>query len=192
MIFHALQFRSIVAPLAAFMIKMYRMQPAVQRRTPHVRSGNAGRCPARVRGVAVPTYVTLMRPTLAALADGRPWTRGQLREAVATASGVSDDDLSAMLPSGKATVFGSRVGWALTYMSQAGLATRPKRGVYVITDRGLKVLDEQPDRIDNKVLQQFPEFLEFKARRNEKGEPVGTNGEASGASVSALSPTEAI
>ena len=97
-----------------------------------------------------------------------------------------------MLPSGKATVFGSRVGWALTYMAQAGLATRPKRGVYVIADRGLKVLDENPERVDNKVLEQFPEFLEFRARRNEKGEPVGTHGELGTGNVSALSPTEAI
>jgi restriction system protein len=97
-----------------------------------------------------------------------------------------------MLPSGKATVFGSRVGWALTYMSQAGLATRPKRGVYVITDRGRTVLDEHPARVDNKVLERFSEFLEFRARRNEKGEPVGTRGEPGTVSVSALSPTEAI
>jgi restriction system protein len=142
--------------------------------------------------VGVPDYETLMRPTLAALASGQPHTRGQIRAAVATAAGIGGDDLAEMLPSGKVTVFGSRVGWALTYMSQAGLATRPKRGVYVITDRGRKVLDEHPERVDNKVPEQFPEFLEFKARRNEKGEPVGTHGEPSTVSVSALSPTEAI
>jgi restriction endonuclease Mrr len=78
--------------------------------------------------MAVPDYETLMRPTLAALADGQPRTRSQLREAVAPVAGVYGDDRLKMLPSGKATVFGSRVGWALTYMSQAGLVTRPKRG----------------------------------------------------------------
>jgi restriction system protein len=133
-----------------------------------------------------------MRPTLAALASGQPQTRSQIRDAVAQATGISGDDLETMLPSGKATVFGSRVGWALTYMAQAGLVTRPKRGVYVVNDRGLKVLGEQPDRIDNKVLEQFPEFLEFKARRNEKGEPTGTHGEPTVTNVSSLSPTEAI
>jgi restriction system protein len=142
--------------------------------------------------VGVPDYETLMRPTLAALASGQPQTRGQIRDAVAAATGIGGDDLAEMLPSGKATVFGSRVGWALTYMSQAGLAIRPKRGVYVIADRGRTVLDEHPDRVDNKVLEQFAEFLEFRARRNEKGEPVGTHGEPSTVSVSALSPTEAI
>jgi restriction system protein len=60
--------------------------------------------------MGVPDYETLMRPTLAALADGQPQTRSQLREAVAAAAGVSGDDLLEVLPSGKATVFGSRVG----------------------------------------------------------------------------------
>jgi restriction system protein len=140
----------------------------------------------------VPDYETLMRPTLAALANRQPQTRSQIRDAVAAASGIGDDDLAEMLPSGNATVFGSRVGWALTYMSQAGLASRPKRGVYVITDRGLKVLDAHRERVDNKVLEQFPEFLEFKARRNVKGESAGTPGAASAAGVATLSPTEAI
>lgn len=43
-----------------------------------------------------------------------------------------------------------------------------------------------------KVLEQFPEFLEFKARRNEKGEPTGTHSQGDSVSVSGLSPTEAI
>jgi restriction system protein len=145
----------------------------------------------KVPTVGVPDYETLMRPTLAALSNAQPQTRGQIRDAVASATGIDGDDLAQILPSGKATVFGSRVGWALTYMAQAGLATRPKRGVYLITDRGLKVLDEHSERVDSKVLAQFPEFLEFRARRNEKGEPVGTRGEPS-TSVSTLSPTEAI
>ena len=111
---------------------------------------------------------------------------------MAPAVGISGDDLLEMLPSGKATVFGSRVGWALTYMSQAGLITRPKRGLYVISGWGPQVLQAHPQRVDNKVLEQFPEFLEFKSRRNEKGEPVGTQSDPQSASVADLSPTEAI
>lgn len=148
--------------------------------------------PDTVMNMAVPDYESLMRPTLAAMANGKPQTRAGLRDAVAQAAGVSDEDLTEMLPSGKVTVFGSRVGWALTYMSQAGLATRPKRGVYVITDRGRQVLAAHPERVDNKVLGQFADFLEFKNRRNEKGEVVGTHTDSQPTSVDDLSPTEAI
>lgn len=142
--------------------------------------------------MGVPDYETLMLPTLAALANGRAQTRSEIRDAVAAATGIAGDDLLELLPSGNATILGSRVGWALTYMSQAGLTTRPKRGVYVIAERGQAVLRANPERIDNKVLEQFPEFLEFKARRTEKGEPAGTYGAPAAASVDALSPTEAI
>ena len=142
--------------------------------------------------MAVPDYETLMRPTLSALADGNPWKRGELREAIAPVVGVYGEELEEKLPSGKSTVFASRVGWALTYMSQAGLVTRPRRGVYVITDRGRQVLAAHSNRVDNKVLEQFPEFLEFKSRRSEKGEPVGTHGEPPSENVAPLSPTEAI
>lgn len=42
------------------------------------------------------------------------------------------------------------------------------------------------------MLEQFPEFLEFKSRHSEKGEPVGTHGEPPTANVASLTPTEAI
>lgn len=142
--------------------------------------------------MAVPDYESLMQPTLAALADGNQWTRGQLRDAVALTVGIEGADLEEMLPSGRVTVFGSRVGWALTYLSQAGLVARPKRGVYVITERGRQVLSARPERVDNKVLEQFPEFLAFKTRRSEKNEQEGTHGEPRTPGVASLSPTEAI
>jgi len=142
--------------------------------------------------VAIPDYETLMLPTLAALGSGEPRTRAQLLDAVAVATGVPEDDLRLLLPSGKVTVFGSRVGWALTYMSQAGLAVRPKRGTYVITDRGRHILRAHPDRVDNRVLQQFPEFLEFKSRRTDKAAPAISRDDPPPAVDEVLSPTEAI
>lgn len=41
-----------------------------------------------------------MRPTLAALATGQPQTRSQVRDAVAAAVGIGEDELAEMLPSG--------------------------------------------------------------------------------------------
>jgi restriction system protein len=140
----------------------------------------------------VPDYETLMRPTLQALADGEPHAKAQIRHDVASATGMTDDNLTLLLPSGKISVFDSRLGWALTYLSQAGLASRPKRGVYAITNRGLVVLGEHLDRIDNKVLARFPEFLAFRARRAEKGEAAAAPGDPISLGVAALSPTEAI
>jgi restriction system protein len=40
----------------------------------------------------------------------------------------------------------------------------PRRGVFTITDRGKSVLAQNPPKIDLKLLEQFPEFLVFKAK----------------------------
>lgn len=52
-------------------------------------------------------------------------------------------------------------GWARTYLKKAGLVDSPKRGQLCITPKGLKLLKTNPSRIDNGLLKQYPEFLEF-------------------------------
>ena len=61
----------------------------------------------------------------------------------------------------------NRVGWALTYLSQAGLVERPSRGHLQITPSGQDVLVRYGDRVDLKVLEQFPSYLEFRDRTRE-------------------------
>jgi restriction system protein len=53
------------------------------------------------------------------------------------------------------------MGWARTYLKKAGLLDAPKRGMVSITERGLEVLKKKPKKVDNNLLKQFPEFLEF-------------------------------
>lgn len=114
----------------------------------------------------VPDYQTLMQPVLLALADGRERTVREIRDLVAAHLGLSDEDLRELVPSGRKPLFHDRVSWAIGYMKQAGLLDRRSRGVYVITDRGAEVLRRHPNRIDNTVLEQFPEFREFIDRSN--------------------------
>ena len=80
--------------------------------------------------------------------------------------GLTDEDLALKSPSG-APVFNSRVHWAVTYLAQAGLLRRPRRGVVELTDRGNEVLAEAPASVDNSLLARYPEFLEFKMRARE-------------------------
>ena len=80
---------------------------------------------------------------------------------------TSPQELALRVPSGS-PVFDSRVHWAVTYMAQAGLVRRPRRGVVQVTPRGRQVLDQQPNRVDNVLLSRYPEFLDFKSRAREK------------------------
>jgi restriction system protein len=53
------------------------------------------------------------------------------------------------------------VGWACTYFKKAELFAYPSRGKFQITQRGLDLLNTQPERINTSLLKQFPEYLEF-------------------------------
>lgn len=75
-----------------------------------------------------------------------------------------------MLPSGTAPLFDNRVGWARTYLKQAGLLESMRRGYFRITPRGKATLASGPKHIDTTLLLQFEEFRAFRARRKEVGE----------------------
>ena len=143
--------------------------------------------------VAVPDFQSLMRPCLAVHQDRQPHTPTDLRDRLAGQMHVSDEDRAVMLPSGRQPVFSNRVAWAVTHLAQAGLLDRPVRGVTQITDRGSEVLKRYPDRVDMKVLRQFPEYEEFRARtKQRKGQSLLDTAKDNGISREDLSPREAI
>jgi restriction system protein len=102
--------------------------------------------------VPIPDFQTLMRPVLVAIQGDEPKSTAQVRDTVASALDVSDEDRQVMLPSGKQALFTNRVAWAITHMSQAGLLNRPQRGRYLLSERGQKVLQTHPERVDMSVL----------------------------------------
>jgi hypothetical protein len=116
--------------------------------------------------VTVPDYQSLMLPVLRSVADGKEHRLADVRTVLAEQIGLTDEDLALKIPSG-APVFNSRVHWAVTYLAQAGLLRRPRRGVVELTDRGNEVLAEAPASVDNSLLARYPEFLEFKMRARE-------------------------
>ena len=65
--------------------------------------------------------------------------------------------------------FANRVGWAKTHLKKSGLITYPQRGHLQITQRGLDVLEEKPQKIDMEFLKRFPEYIEFR-QGNQKEE----------------------
>lgn len=128
----------------------------------------------------VPDYQSLMAPVLSALADGGDHSLAELRTVLAERLGLTEEDLQAKIPSGT-PLFANRLHWAVTYMHQAGLVSRPKRGVVRITGRGRKVAAAHPERVDVGVLSEFPEFIEFKSRSHaprQTGQPELAKNEA--------------
>ena len=117
--------------------------------------------------MSIPDYQSVMLPLLKRIADRKEHPLPSIIEALAGEFRLTDSEKRELLPSGGQFVFNNRVGWARTYMKKAGLLATPRRGVLQITDRGAQVLTENPNRVDNKVLRQFPEFLEFQRAKDE-------------------------
>ncbi len=75
---------------------------------------------------------------------------------------LTDADRTERLSSGTQSRFENRVYWALVHLRRAGLIESTGRGLNRITERGREILRQSPPRIDLKLLNQFPEFREFR------------------------------
>jgi restriction system protein len=118
--------------------------------------------------MTIPDYQTIMFPFLKFAGDGKVHSKGEAVESLADEFDLNGEERNTFLPSGKQKLFDNRVGWAKSYLKQANLIEYPKRGFFMITERGKQVLAEDPERIDVKYLQRFPEFVEFRQRNKKK------------------------
>ena len=112
--------------------------------------------------MAIPDYQTCMLPFLQFLGDSKEHSLREAEESLSKTFNLSDAERTELLPSGQQGIFKNRIGWARTYLKKACFVEAPKRGVFRITDRGLKTLSSNPTRIDAKFLGQFPEFMKFR------------------------------
>lgn len=121
-----------------------------------------------LRIVSIPDYQTLMLPVLKLAADEKEHKFSQAVEELADEFNLSKEERNELLPSGSQAVFNNRVGWARSYLKQAGLLKSPRRGYFIIAQNGLDLLTTNPSEIDVSVLEQYPEFIEFKNRKKDK------------------------
>ncbi len=116
--------------------------------------------------MSIPDYQTIMLPLLKQADDGQEHSFPGLVQTLAANFKLTDLERRELLPGGSQFIFDNRVGWARTYLKKAGLLAAPKRGFVQITERGRTVLASNPKRIDNRLLRQFPEFLEFQGTKS--------------------------
>lgn len=109
----------------------------------------------------IPSYESLMKPLLEAIADGRAHALSEIEERLAQHFHLTPEERSQRIPSGTQSLFYNRVGWARTYLKKAGLLTSPSRGFVQLTERGQAVLRENPAQIDNAFLMRFEAFRAF-------------------------------
>jgi restriction system protein len=117
--------------------------------------------------VVVPDYETIMLPFLRFASDQKEHAMRDVVDYISNFFKLTDDEKRELLPSGKQAKINNRVGWARTHLKKALLIESTKRGYVRISDRGLNVLKQNPPKIDNEYLKQFPEFVEFLTPKGE-------------------------
>ena len=126
--------------------------------------------------MGVPGYQTIMLPVLSAMTDGGVYRFTDVMNRIAPIFQMTDAESSQKIPSGQSTLYENRAGWARTYLTKAGLIERVSRGHFQITSRGLEVLQKKPAKIDQAILKQFPEFLDFIAPKRDSGTEASDKG----------------
>ncbi|MCH1981162.1 restriction endonuclease [Ruminococcus sp. OA3] len=109
----------------------------------------------------IPGYFEMHKPFLEVLKDGECHELKEIKKYVAELLKLTEEDMAALLPSGRQKVFANRISWAGTYLKKAGLISSPGRAVFVITEEGKRVLQENPEVIDNAYLLRYESFREF-------------------------------
>ena len=110
--------------------------------------------------MSIPDYQSLMLPVLEIGASGES-SVPLASDAIAVRFGLTNDEREQMLPSGKQRVLHNRLHWAKFYLTKAGLLESPKRGRFVITDAGRRMLASPPTELNTKYLLAIPAFRDF-------------------------------
>lgn len=113
--------------------------------------------------MAVPDFQSFFKPLLDLAADGIEHSIKEARGWIAENMQLSEEDLAERLPSGTQSTFDNRVAWAKSYFVQAKVLESTKRAHFRITDRGRDLHKQGHERIDIRILNKYPEFLEFHA-----------------------------
>lgn len=118
--------------------------------------------------MSIPDFQTIMLPLLKFCADENQHTNREAIDSLADEFNLSDIERKQLLPSGRQAVFDNRIAWARAHMKMAKLIENTQRGVFRITNRGKKVLNENPNRIDLNFLTQFSEYAERRETHRQK------------------------
>jgi len=137
----------------------------------------------------LPTWEGFLAPVLGVLRDGSTRSAREVRTAVADLVGLSEDQRAELLNSGKPR-FENRIGWALSFLTRAEALERPKRGRYVITGTGQRLLRENPDGLTEENLKAIPAYMAYQPKPRATSAPNGSVPAAESGDESALDPRE--
>lgn len=117
----------------------------------------------------IPDFQSTMLPLLKSMHDEKTHEAKELQDLMLEHFSITGEERKITIPSGNQSLFYNRVAWALSYLKRAELIYSPERGRYRITDSGLNVLKNPPERITVKFLKTFPGY---KSKENKETQAI--------------------
>jgi len=118
--------------------------------------------------MALPTFSQIGLPLLQYAKDGKSHSLLDAEKKLVKEFSLSQEEAKQEKKSGKERLFLHRTRWVRTALKYARLVVDPKKGYYKITERGLKVLKSKPSAITEKYLSQFPEYVIWRRKKQQK------------------------
>lgn len=100
----------------------------------------------------IPDFQTLMLPVLELLKNGNPVKLSDMVNIMSDKYNLTEEERNEWLPSKVQKTMYNRVAWAKQYLINSELIESPERGSFVITQKGLDVLGQNPNKIDLRFL----------------------------------------
>ncbi|MEI8271429.1 MAG: winged helix-turn-helix domain-containing protein, partial [Paludibacter sp.] len=116
----------------------------------------------------IPDFQSIMLPFLKNIQDEKEYSTSEIIEILTREFNLTEDELEEYLPSGSQKTFYNRVFWAKAHLKMAGLIINLRRGIFKITKEGIDVLKKNPEKINLKLLKQFPIYLESVGKQKEE------------------------
>ena len=118
----------------------------------------------------IPDFQSIMLPILKSFKEGEIKSSKELRLNMVNYFKITEEEQKEKIPSGKQFTYSNRIAWAISYLKMAELIFSPKRGSYRITEEGVNVLKNPPEKITISFLKQFENFS--KNRNPERDESI--------------------
>jgi restriction system protein len=106
-------------------------------------------------------------PVLEYLATNGPTATRKIRNDVATATGITDEERSLKTEKGT-LIWDSRIYWAIAFLFQSGALDRPERAIYGISELGRRLLKENPVSLDESILRETEGYKRWVERMETK------------------------
>ena len=111
--------------------------------------------------MSVPEFQQFMNPILKYLNTIKKAVHiADMEDAMVSVMHFTEEQAAETIRSGRNTIVYSRCHWATYYLMRAGLIDRPTRGLFKISDEGIKVV-KSGQTVDVAFLKRYPKFMDF-------------------------------